>query len=85
MFVISLLDSIRSLLAEFKEVDTFLEFATEKLSTRPHNVEEIGNAKKTWKEIDGKKDAMKAASKASMEKKKVHFYFSPHRPLFIAL
>ena len=32
----------RGLLLEFKEVDQFLENSNERLSTRPHSVEEIG-------------------------------------------
>jgi dynein heavy chain 2 len=60
----------RNLLVEFKEVDQFLEYASDKLSSRPHTVEEIGNAKKVWKEIDSKKDAMKSTSKSCMDKKK---------------
>ena len=72
---ILLLTLRRSLLTEFKEVDSYLEFANERLSSRPHSVEEIGNAKKTWKEIDSKKDTMKALSKAAVEKKKLLFQY----------
>ena len=61
----------RNLLVEFKEVDQFLEYASDKLSSRPHTVEEIGNAKKVWKEIDSKKDVMKSTSKSCMDKKKL--------------
>lgn len=61
----------RNLLAEFKEVDQFLEFSNEKLSSRPHTVDEIGNAKRVWKEIDSKKDTMKSLSIACIEKKKL--------------
>eukprot|EP00605_Chrysophyceae_sp_TOSAG23-4_P002934 GSChrysophyteH1.ASY1.ANO1.3229.1 assembled CDS len=62
----------RSLLSEFKDVDTFLENANDRLSTRPHSVEEIGNAKKQWKEIDTNKDSMKAKTlKSTLEEETV--------------
>jgi len=61
----------RNVLEEFKEVDQFLEFASERLSTRPHTVEEIGNAKRQWKEIDGNKDGIKTQSKFCVDKKKI--------------
>ena len=67
----------RSLLNEFKEVDTFLETSNEKLSSRPHTVEEIGNAKRDWKEIDNKKDEMRALSRRCVEKKKLLLQYSP--------
>lgn len=67
----------RGLLGEFKEVDQFLEASNERLSSRPHSVEEIGNAKKYWKEIDSKKDSMKALSRACVEKKKLLLQYAP--------
>ena len=67
----------RSLLGEFKEVDQYLEQSNERLSTRPHTIAEIGAAKRQWKEIDDKKDAMKAASRACAEKKKLLLQNAP--------
>ena len=67
----------RSLLQEFKEVDTYLDFANERLSTRPHTIVEIGAAKRQWKEIDEKKDAMKISSADCMEKKKILLQYAP--------
>ena len=67
----------RSVLLEFKEVDGYLEFAAERLSTRPHSVEEIGNAKREWKDIDSKKDAMRFSSKGCVDKKKLLLQHAP--------
>jgi dynein heavy chain 2 len=67
----------RSLLSEFKEVDTFLENANERLSTRPHSVEEISNAQKGWKDLDTRKEEIKASSKACVEKKKILLQYAP--------
>ena len=67
----------RSLLVEFKEVDLFLDTSIEKLSTRPHTVEEIGNAKILWKEINDRKDEMKNASVLCQEKKKILQQYAP--------
>jgi len=67
----------RSLLSEFKEVDTFLENANERLSTRPHSVEEIGNAKKQWKEIDANKENMRSRSRGCVDKKKLLLQYAP--------
>ena len=67
----------RTLLSEFKEVDTFLETSNDRLSSRPHTVEEIGDAKRQWKEIDGKKDEMRALSKRCTDKKKLLLQFAP--------
>ena len=67
----------RSVLQDFKEVDTFLENAMDRLSTRPHTVDEIGNAKKGWKEIDTNKDGMIKLSKACVEKKKILLQYAP--------
>lgn len=67
----------RTLLTEFKEVDAFLENSIEKLSTRPHTVEDIGNAKALWKEIDSKKDEMKSVSHKCQEKKKLLLQYAP--------
>ena len=67
----------RSLLQEFKEVDQFLETSAERLSTRPHSVQEIGNAKKQWQEIDARKDTVKATSLGCVEKKKLLLQYAP--------
>lgn len=67
----------RSLILEFKEVDVFLETSLDKLSTRPSTVEDIGNAKKVWKEIDSKKDELKVLSKLCQEKKKLLQQYAP--------
>ena len=67
----------RSLLTEFKEVDTYLDFANERLSTRPHSIVEIGAAKRQWKEIDDKKEVMKNNSLNCMEKKKILMQYAP--------
>jgi dynein heavy chain 2, cytosolic len=67
----------RTVLTEFKEVDTFLEYASEKLSSRPRSVDEIGAAKKSWKEIDVKKDSMKTLSKNCLDKKKLLLQYAP--------
>ncbi len=67
----------RSLLSEFKEVDTFLDHSNERLSTRPHSVEEIGNAKKQWKDIDNNKDTLKLKSKSCVDKKKLLLQYAP--------
>ena len=52
----------------FKEVDTYLETAMEKLGKRPHTIDEIGAAKKDWKEISDKKDEMRILSQKCGEK-----------------
>eukprot|EP01031_Cornospumella_fuschlensis_P031389 gene31390-37941_t len=67
----------RSLIEEFKEVDQYLESSMEKLNTKPRTVDEIGDAKKQWKEIDGKKNAMMGLSKNCVEKKKVLLQYAP--------
>jgi dynein heavy chain 2, cytosolic len=67
----------RGLLQQFKEVDTFLEFSNERLSTRPHSIAEIGAAKRQWKEIDDKKDSMKSSSMECVEKKKILLQYAP--------
>ncbi|RYH13602.1 hypothetical protein EON65_35250, partial [archaeon] len=67
----------RSLIEEFKEVDQYLESSMEKLNTKPRTVDEIGDAKKQWKEIDGKKNSMMGLSKNCVEKKKVLLQYAP--------
>ena len=67
----------RNLLQDFKEVDTFLDFANERLSTRPHTIVEIGAAKRQWKEIDDKKSTMKISSAECVEKKKILLQYAP--------
>ncbi|CAM9134653.1 unnamed protein product [Chrysoparadoxa australica] len=52
----------RNILTQFKEVEAFLEDAMEKLGTRPRAVDEIGKAKRDWKELDGKKESVRSIS-----------------------
>lgn len=67
----------RLILSEFKEIDQYLEFSNEKLRTRPKSVNEIGVAKKQWKEIEVKKDSMKSLSRSCVDKKKLLLQYSP--------
>ncbi len=67
----------RTLLEEFKEVDSFLETSNEKLNTRPHTVDEIGESGAQWKEIDQAKDRMRGLSKRCTDKKKLLMQFAP--------
>ena len=67
----------RSLIDEFKEVDQYLEAADEKLNSRPKTVDEIGTAKKQWKEIDSKKHHMMTVSKNCVDKKKLLSQYAP--------
>jgi dynein heavy chain 2 len=67
----------RNILVEFKTVDAFLTKAGERLSTRPHSVDEITAAQKEWKELGEQKDQMKLLSKACVEKKKLLFLYAP--------
>lgn len=59
------------------QVDQFLDHANERLSNRPHTIAEIGAAKREWKEIDDKKDLLKANSRACVEKKKLLLQYAP--------
>lgn len=67
----------RSLIEEFKEVDQFLEQSNEKLNKKPRTVEEIGEAKKQWKEIDNKRQTMMQLSRNCVEKKKLLLQYAP--------
>lgn len=67
----------RSLIEEFKEVDQFLESAGEKLNSKPRTVDEIGEAKKQWKDFDGRKGFVAKFSKNCVEKKKVLLQYAP--------
>lgn len=67
----------RSLIEEFKEVDMFLESSNERLYSKPKSVDEIGEAKKQWKEIDNNKGAMMLTSKNCVEKKKLLLQYAP--------
>lgn len=67
----------RDVLKDFKEVDTFLDTSSEKLMSRPRSVDDIAEAKKSWKEIDVKKDAMKTLSKTCIDKKKLLMQYAP--------
>jgi dynein heavy chain 2 len=67
----------RSLIEEFKEVDMFLETSNERLYSKPKSVDEIGEAKRQWKEIDAMKGTMMAASRNCVEKKKLLLQYAP--------
>lgn len=67
----------KQIMTNFKDVDTYLEQAMEKLSTRPHSIEEIGHAKKDWKEIESAKDGMRLLSQRLSEKKKMFLQYAP--------
>jgi dynein heavy chain 2 len=67
----------RSLIEEFKEVDQFLEQSNEKLNKKPRTVEEIGDAKKQWKEIDSKRSYTMHLSRNCVEKKKLLLQYAP--------
>ena len=67
----------RSLLEEFKEVDQFLDLAIERLSSRPHTVDEIGIANKQWKEFDEKQESIRKISKLCVEKKRILLQYAP--------
>jgi dynein heavy chain 2, cytosolic len=67
----------RTILEEFKEVDAFLTKATERLSSRPHTVDEITEAQKEWKEMGDQKERIRASSKVCVEKKKLLLLYAP--------
>jgi dynein heavy chain 2 len=67
----------RNILIEFKSVDAFLSKASDRLSTRPHTVDEITLAQKEWKELGDQKDFQKSVSKVCVEKKKVLLVYAP--------
>lgn len=74
----SLLISLRRLLlTEFNDVHQFLDSAREHLSTPPHSVAEISDAKKRWKEFDAKKESMKTTSKGCVQKKTLLLQYAP--------
>eukprot|EP01035_Chromulina_nebulosa_P017590 gene17590-23160_t len=66
------------------EVSNFLDSSLERLSTRPKSVEEIGIAKRQWKEIDNMKDQVKELSKICVEKKKLLLVYAPGTPIDIS-
>ncbi|CAN0042899.1 unnamed protein product [Ascophyllum nodosum] len=51
-----------SVLSNFKAVDLYLEDSMEKLGRRPRTIEDIGEAKRDWKEVESKKEEMKSLS-----------------------
>ncbi|KAF0686502.1 Aste57867_21689 [Aphanomyces stellatus] len=66
----SLLLSLRkSLTGHLKQAEDFLESSMEKLNKRPHSIEEIGQAKNEWKEIDGQKTTYHALVQKAEKKK----------------
>jgi dynein heavy chain 2 len=67
----------RSLIEEFKEVDQYLASSSERLYSKPKSVDEIGTAKKQWKEIEGKKSSMQMLSKTCVDKKKLLLQNAP--------
>jgi dynein heavy chain 2 len=77
MIDILLINLRRSLIEEFKEVDSFLTNAKEKLNSKPRTVDEIGDAKKQWKEFDSSKSLMQSLSKNCLEKKKLLLTYAP--------
>ncbi|CAM9203957.1 unnamed protein product, partial [Ectocarpus fasciculatus] len=51
-----------AVLSNFKAVDAFLEDSMEKLSRRPRTIDDIGEAKRDWKEMESKKDDIRRLS-----------------------
>ncbi|CAB1119426.1 unnamed protein product [Ectocarpus sp. CCAP 1310/34] len=51
-----------AVLSNFKAVDAFLEDSMEKLSRRPRTINDIGEAKRDWKEMESKKDEIRRLS-----------------------
>ena len=45
----------KSVVGHLRTVDDFLDEADEALNTRPHTIDEIGTAKKRWREIDARR------------------------------
>ena len=67
----------RSLIEEFKEVDSYLETSGERLHSKPQTVDEISEAKKQWKEIEASKSSVMITSKNCVEKKKLLLQYAP--------
>ena len=67
----------RTVLDEFKDVDTFLTESMEKLSTRPTTIDEITQAQQDWSEIGNAKDELQAKSALCLEKKKLLLQHAP--------
>ena len=67
----------RTILEEFKEVDAFLTQAAERLSSRPHTVDEITEAQKEWRVLGDQKDRLRNISKQCVEKKKLLLLHAP--------
>ena len=67
----------KDILSSFRDVDSYLEQGMEKLSTRPHSIDEIGQAKKEWKEIDSAREAMKTLTHGLLEKKRLLMQYAP--------
>ncbi|CAK4090165.1 unnamed protein product [Aphanomyces euteiches] len=65
-----LLISLRkSLTGHLKLVEEYLDTSMEKLNKRPHSIEEIGQAKNDWKEIDNQKSKFQALIQKAEKKK----------------
>ena len=67
----------RGVLDAFRDVDAFLTASMEKLSARPHSVDEIAAAQKAWKEIDEARAEKKALSDQCLEKKTMLLAHAP--------
>ena len=67
----------RSILDEMKEVDAYLTKAADRLSSRPHTVDEITEAQREWKELGEQKDRIRAISHNCVEKKKLLLLHAP--------
>ena len=67
----------RSVLDDFKDVDTFLNESMETLSSRPSTIAEITKAEADWKEIGAAKGDRKTISASCLDKKKVLLQQAP--------
>ena len=67
----------RGLLAEFKEVDTFLESANEKLRVRPYTVEDISIANKCLSEFVDKRKRIYKLVSYCLDKKRLLLQYAP--------
>ena len=67
----------RGILDEMKEVDAFLTKATDRLTSRPHTVDEITEAQKEWKELGEQKDHIRSISQNCVDKKKLLLLHAP--------
>lgn len=61
----------KSLSDHLKNVEDFLEQAMERLNERPHSIDEIGKAKREWKEIADKKSEIRAEMRSCDDQKKL--------------